>query len=390
MVCPVGSGKMAVLARVLAGGGFSSTAEEEVSHQKLLAQHIFKEFREADEANLLDEEDMHVYGLTPMADQLHLVRCNACKKPIKASQYMAHADTCRLLNSTQEAVLEPNGTGRGKRPPRKEKKKSTTPKQGLTVGEQGNYEFVKNTITVESQFRYNGNQQSPSLCLEVKGNSASQLVSRSKDDPGVIPKNADESASQMHPPVKRSRLIAGENMSETDDQETDSGITRSRDLQKESFPEQEAKSGCASGYKNPLQSYTNSQLTQGTPSPLATKIYYSQRNNRLRSAISHLYYMTSTDGLLDDLELRDAQPSPLLQEPDPVLPKSSSLHSDISAVSLPPSRVSNYLSADAALRPQDAPIQLMKGRTFPNGYSFAGDSGKPLSVQQPDGSVSVS
>ncbi|KAK3440999.1 hypothetical protein EUGRSUZ_B01264 [Eucalyptus grandis] len=386
MVCPVGSGKMAVLARVLAGGGFSSTAEEEVSHQKLLAQHIFKEFREADEANLLDEEDMHVYGLTPMADQLHLVRCNACKKPIKASQYMAHADTCRLLNSTQEAVLEPNGTGRGKRPPRKEKKKSTTPKQGLTVGEQGNYEFVKNTITVESQFRYNGNQQSPSLCLEVKGNSASQLVSRSKDDPGVIPKNADESASQMHPPVKRSRLIAGENMSETDDQETDSG----RDLQKESFPEQEAKSGCASGYKNPLQSYTNSQLTQGTPSPLATKIYYSQRNNRLRSAISHLYYMTSTDGLLDDLELRDAQPSPLLQEPDPVLPKSSSLHSDISAVSLPPSRVSNYLSADAALRPQDAPIQLMKGRTFPNGYSFAGDSGKPLSVQQPDGSVSVS
>lgn len=39
----------------------------------------------------------------------------------------------------------------------------------------------------------------------------------------------------------------------------------------------------------------------GTPLPLASKIYYSQRNNRLRSAISHLYYMTSSDGLLDDL-----------------------------------------------------------------------------------------
>ncbi|XP_056162354.1 uncharacterized protein LOC115691389 isoform X2 [Syzygium oleosum] len=343
MVCPVGSGKMAVLARVLAGGGFSNTAEEEVSHQKLLAQHIFKEFRDTDEANLLDEEDMHVYGLKPMADQLHLVCCNACKKPIKASQYMAHQDICRLLNSTQEAVLEPNGTGRGKRPPRKERKKSTTPR-----------------------------------------NSTSQ-VPRSKDDPGVIPRNADESASQMHPPVKRSRLIAGEHMSETDDRETDSG----RDFQKESLPEQEAKSGCAIDYKNPLQIYTNSQLTQGTPVPLASKIYYSQRSNRLRSAIGHLYYMTSTDGLLDDLELRDAQPSPLLQEPDPVLSKSS-LRSDIAAVSLPPSKVSNYLSADAALRPQDDPIQLMKGRTFPNGYSFAGDSGKPLSVQQPDGSVSVS
>ncbi|XP_048136154.1 uncharacterized protein LOC115748457 isoform X2 [Rhodamnia argentea] len=386
MVCPVGSGKMAVLARVLAGGSFSNTAEKEVSHQKLLAQHIFKEFREADEANLLDEEDMHVYGLKPMADQLHLVCCNACKKPIKASQYMAHADICRFLNSTQEAIAVPNGTGRGKRPPRKERKKSTTPKQGFTVGEQGNYEFVKDTITVASQFRYNGNQQSSSLCLEVKENSASQVVPRSKDDPGVIPRNADESASQMRPPVKRSRLIAGEHMSETDDQETDSG----RDFLKESLPEQETKNGCAIGYKNPLQICTYSQLTQGTPLPLASKIYYSQRNNRLRSAISHLYYMTSTDGLLDELELRDAQPSPLLQEPEPVLSKSSSLCSDISAVSLPPSQVSNYLSADNSLRPQDAPIQLMKSRTFPNGYSFAGDPGKPLSIQQPDGSVSVS
>lgn len=36
-------------------------------------------------------------------------------------------DICRFLNSTQEAVAEPNGTGRGKRPPRKERKKSTTP-----------------------------------------------------------------------------------------------------------------------------------------------------------------------------------------------------------------------------------------------------------------------
>lgn len=79
-------------------------------------------------------------------------------------------------------------------------------------------------------------------------------------------------------------------------------------------------------------------------------------------------------------ELRDAQPSPLLQEPEPVLSKSLSLRSDISAVSLPPSKVSNYLSADAALRPQDAPIQLITSRTFPNGYSFAGDSGKLIKL----------
>lgn len=36
-----------------------------------------------------------------------------------------------------------------------------------------------------------------------------------------------------------------------------------RDFQKESLPEQEAKGGCAIDYKNPLQIYANSQLTQG-------------------------------------------------------------------------------------------------------------------------------
>lgn len=36
-----------------------------------------------------------------------------------------------------------------------------------------------------------------------------------------------------------------------------------RDFQKESLPEQETKSGCAIGYKNPLQICTNSRLTQG-------------------------------------------------------------------------------------------------------------------------------
>lgn len=33
------------------------------------------------------------------------------------------------------------------------------------------------------------------------------------------------------------------------------------------------------------------------PVPLATKIYYSQRNNRLRSAVTHLYHVTSANEL---------------------------------------------------------------------------------------------
>ncbi|KAJ6898084.1 hypothetical protein NC652_024803 [Populus alba x Populus x berolinensis] len=99
---------------------------EEVSQQKLSTQYICRELHEADEPNLLDEEDMHVFGLMPMTDPLDLVCCNACKKPVKASQYAAHAELCRFLNSAEEMTLEPDGgTGRRK-PPRKERKKLIT------------------------------------------------------------------------------------------------------------------------------------------------------------------------------------------------------------------------------------------------------------------------
>lgn len=37
------------------------------------------------------------------------------------------------------------------------------------------------------------------------------------------------------------------------------------------------------------------------PVPLATKIYYSQRNNRLRSALNHLYCEASTKELCSDM-----------------------------------------------------------------------------------------
>ncbi|XP_031247823.1 uncharacterized protein LOC116105564 isoform X1 [Pistacia vera] len=126
MVCSVGSGRMAVMARLLEVGRFSPNRADEVTHQKLAAQNIYRELRQADEANLLDEEDMHVFGLKPMADSLHLVCCNACKKPVKASQYAAHAELCRSLNATGEPMLDVySGTG-NRKPPRKERKKLLT------------------------------------------------------------------------------------------------------------------------------------------------------------------------------------------------------------------------------------------------------------------------
>ncbi|EPS61501.1 hypothetical protein M569_13295, partial [Genlisea aurea] len=91
-------------------------------HHKFAAQHRTREFQEADEVNLLNEEDMHIFGLRPMADPLELVCCNACRKPIKASQYAAHSELCKSFSSGLEVNLEHLSPAVDKKPPRKERK----------------------------------------------------------------------------------------------------------------------------------------------------------------------------------------------------------------------------------------------------------------------------
>lgn len=120
MVCALRSQRMAALAGLLTR---SHTVADDFGHEKLAVQHIHREFREADEANLIDEIDMHVFGLRPMTDPLHLVCCNACKKPIKASQYVIHAELCNSLNCSEEIGLELDGGTGNKKPPRKDRKK---------------------------------------------------------------------------------------------------------------------------------------------------------------------------------------------------------------------------------------------------------------------------
>ncbi|KAM7488211.1 hypothetical protein LguiB_025695 [Lonicera macranthoides] len=60
MVCSLGSRRMAAMARLLAAGGVSQTIAEDVAHWNLATKYIQRELREADEANLLDEEGKYV------------------------------------------------------------------------------------------------------------------------------------------------------------------------------------------------------------------------------------------------------------------------------------------------------------------------------------------
>lgn len=103
--------------------GIPEKSAEDVALEKIAVQTIHRQFHDADEANLLEERDMHVFDCWPLTDPLHLVCCNACKKPIKASQYAAHAERCRSINLAEDTVLELDGGFGHKKPPRKGRKK---------------------------------------------------------------------------------------------------------------------------------------------------------------------------------------------------------------------------------------------------------------------------
>ncbi|KAG6528618.1 hypothetical protein ZIOFF_010797 [Zingiber officinale] len=187
MVCMLGCGRMAAMARLLKVGSFQGMTAEEMTNEKLAAHTIHNEFQDANEANLLEEAeiifqidhhfaDMHVFDYRPLTDPLHLnednlrstldeeeasckilqdytssyiievpasynilllVCCNACKKPIKASQYSTHADggqpfslkdvnvatvNCGLLNPIDDVLDIDGGISSFKKLPKKGKK----------------------------------------------------------------------------------------------------------------------------------------------------------------------------------------------------------------------------------------------------------------------------
>ncbi|CAK7332853.1 unnamed protein product [Dovyalis caffra] len=384
---------MAVMARLLAAGNLSQNIAEEVSQLKLAARYICRELREADEPNLLDEEDMHVFGLMPMTDPLDLVCCNACKKPVKVSQYAAHAELCRFLIPAEEITLEPDGgTGRRK-PPRKERRKLLTAysNQITPVGGRQRSESIVPDDTVASESQLDGQPRMPSsFSLGPKRNSASIDVASMMDGKGVSPENTDYSACVMPPPTKRHKSISSEHRPRSDDPETASGLTK------------------ATSTVDPF-TYV--------PVPLATKVYYSQRNTRLRSAVAYLYHAAAAEGLNNNMvnseisqesimQLQassqrgslDAQTDvlindkrdPSVQQHDQALAQSSEMCLDKSEGSPPLTNFSNQYPLDNIIRPQAASMGMLQSKYLSKPYSFAGNSGQSLgTMQQPNGTVPI-
>uniref|UniRef100_A0A6N2K289 SAGA-associated factor 11 n=2 Tax=Salix viminalis TaxID=40686 RepID=A0A6N2K289_SALVM len=341
MVCSIGNGRMAVMARFLVAGRLSQNIAEEVSQQKFVTRYNCRELHESDEPNLLDEEDMHVFGLMPMTDPLDLVCCNACKKPVMASQYAAHAELCRLLNSAEEMTLELDGAIGCRKPPRKDRKK---------------------LLTASSR------------------NSPVDVASM-MDGKGVIPENTDYSACVMPPPTKRNKFISTEHRLLSDDPETAFGLAKVIS--------------------------TVDPFTSDIPAPLATKVYYSQRNTHLRSAVAYLHHAASSEGLQNSMMqpqassqrgsldaqtdgLTKEKRDPSVHQPDQILVQSSEMFVDKPGGCPAMANFSNQCPVDNVQIPQTASIGMLRSKYLPKPYSFAGKPGQSLgTMQQPSGTVPV-
>ncbi|KAI3756072.1 hypothetical protein L1987_55885 [Smallanthus sonchifolius] len=235
MVCSLGGGQMITL---LEGRSRSQIMAEDVGCWKLADQYIQRELKEADEVNLLDEEDMHVFGLRPMMDPLILVSCNSCKKPVKVSQYANHAEICKSLSSLVDSTTETDVAGK-KKPPRKEKKKLQ--------------------ISISTLVAPVGKPERCAIANTVASNSY------------VDEQTLKETSFPTQPKGKKF-------------------LNESQARSLKNFD-------CVNINQTPIKLNDHQLETNGmfsVPAPLATKIFYSQRNQRLRSAISHMYYRSSS------------------------------------------------------------------------------------------------
>ncbi|CAN6467758.1 unnamed protein product [Victoria cruziana] len=442
MLCPPGMGRMAAMERLLATGNFSEISAEEANREKLAAKTIHKELNEADEANLLEEADMHVFDCKPMSDPLHLVSCNACKKPVKASQYAAHAERCGALMSAEDTGLELDGGAGHKKPPRKGRKKIfvSQDNQAATNFEQERSESLDGDDTAASETANMDDMHTgivSSLTRELKRNGSSPSMDGALvgDGSGVSPGSTNHSGGVISP-LKRARTPS-ESVPSSDGLETHCGVSAETgpccqgahtckmhsDSSKRSAVGVKQPYDAALGRQKPRQDLEPAakadHLIDG-PIPLATKVYHLQRNHQLRAALGHLYRETiakehSSDSVSPRLLRSNGVPSPqvsspsnlfseapkegmnqkkVVRKPDQILAQSSELCLGVSggypSMMTVPNQFRDSNFARPTLPVDNGSMGMMRRGYIPPSYTFPVNPGATLgNVPQANGVMPV-
>eukprot|EP00268_Persea_americana_P024428 TRINITY_DN2384_c0_g3_i2.p1 TRINITY_DN2384_c0_g3~~TRINITY_DN2384_c0_g3_i2.p1 ORF type:complete len:392 (+),score=90.83 TRINITY_DN2384_c0_g3_i2:292-1467(+) len=387
-VSSLGRERMAALARLLVLGGFPEATAEEANIEKLAIQSICRELHEADEANLLNEEDMHVFDCRPLTDPLNLVCCNACKKPVKASQFAPHTERCRTLNFSKDIVLELDGGTGHKKPPRKGKKKVQTAHYNQTaiVGERERSESIDGEETTVGLNMDDQTGLASSLFREAKRDSTLMDGALVIDGSGVNSGSTNHSMGVVSPSEKRTKLIAALPLPVADCIERIYGVTT------------EMETSCQ-------------DAVTCVPVPLATKMYHSQRSH-LRAALGHLYHEAlvedhGNDSLSPKIVPRDTAlasqvSSPgsslqnaqmdhipqkktayglcVLRKPDQTLSDSSDLC--FGAASAPKNQFLDDKISRPVISVDSASTRMIRTRYHPTPYSFPGNSGTTVGTVQ--------
>lgn len=449
MACTPGRGRLAAMERLLSSGSSMEPSSEEAIREKLAAQVIQKEMNEADEANLLEEEDMHVFEWKPLTDPLNLVSCKTCRKPIKASQYAAHAERCKSLSASDDTGLELDGGTGHKRPPRKVRKKvqTTHENQVTATGDQEISESFDGEDTCASESANVDDCHmgiASSLSREVKKSSILGDGSLVVDGPGSV--SCSEGAIS---PSKRKKLLpiqsslTSDNLDSTCGATMESGTCCQETLTCKLHSE---SSKCAVKGRRQVYDILQEHNTKighrnvpeskddhfaDIPAPLATKIYYPRQNQRMRAVLGHLYreslikesshepstpkqlsgdagvqsghtQILSTDSdvtdqqkdLMDLKKQKELSTIPPIRKSEQMLPPNSEIGRTITNGH--PSHI-NFQNqyhenkfARSQLPMEVAPAGIMRNRFIQTPYTFTGNAGTSMgSMQQANGIVPV-
>ncbi|KAI4345485.1 hypothetical protein L6164_012606 [Bauhinia variegata] len=229
----------------------------------------------------------------------------------------------------------------------------------------------------------------PSFSIEPKvpisiGYSTSVDAASMMDRTGINP--GDHLASLMHPP-KRHKLIPYAHLPSSENPETVSlkpktasfpdGIT-CRGLLERAVSEGSDPTNSVVNCKTPGLPHEKHLMKKDFPAPLATKMYYSQRNNRLRAALSQLYYQESSKELCTELA------GPNLSN------EKIAVFQDLSQGDACEQNVDELNKKKSYGRTSTTTIGLTKRSSLLRPYSFTSKTGNPLgTIQQPNEKVPV-
>ncbi|KAL2607809.1 hypothetical protein R1flu_026382 [Riccia fluitans] len=129
------------------GGGKRESHEETSTSNSNLLEALRREEFEADESNLLSDDDKQVFGANPLADILKLVRCNICRKSLIERQFPGHYAHCNSSSSVKPDKGETKSRpGCSRRKDRRDSKNSK--KRGL---ERSKSESERDSIRVPAR-----------------------------------------------------------------------------------------------------------------------------------------------------------------------------------------------------------------------------------------------